>query len=166
MYQGRGRLAPSRRRRMTGSRLERLEAAMTAPVPELANASRPSVPAGGGLIRPTYDHGQSVQADFEDAVAKLWATDSRLNPRTGQRELNADLVLEGGGVKAIGLAGAICVLAEAGHHFPRPADTSAGAIAAVLAAAVEKSSSRGRGHAGAVVAINRKLRLRTYTNEN
>lgn len=60
-------------------------------------------------------------------------------PGTGQRELNADLVLEGGGVKGIGLAGAICVLAEAGYQFPRAAGTSAGAIAAVLIAAVEKS---------------------------
>src|SRR5207245_9604820 len=110
----------SRRSRMPGSSLARLEAALSAPAPALAIALRPAAPAGGGLIRPTYDRGQSVQAAFEDAVAKLWATDSRLNPRTGQRELNADLVLEGGGVKAIGLAGAICVLAEAGHRFPRP----------------------------------------------
>jgi hypothetical protein len=50
-------------------------------------------------------------------VAKLWAEDSWLNPRTGERELNADLVLEGGGVKGIGLTGAICVLAEAGYRF-------------------------------------------------
>lgn len=70
---------------------------------------------------PTYDRGQPVQAAFEAAVARLWETDSWLNPRTGQRELNADLVLEGGGVKGIGLAGAICVLAEAGYHFPRAA---------------------------------------------
>jgi hypothetical protein len=139
---------------------------MTAPIPELANACRPSAPTGGDLIRPTYDRGQSVQADFEDAVAKLWATDSRPNPRTGQRELNADLVLEGGGVKGIGLAVPTCVIAEAGYHLPRAAATSAGAIAAVLVAAVEKSSSRARGHAGAVVAINRKLRLRTQANEN
>lgn len=88
---------------------------------------------------PTYDRGQPVQAAFEAAVARLWETDSWLNPRTGQRELNADLVLEGGGVKGIGLAGAICVLAEAGYHFPRAAGTSAGAIAAVLVAGVEKS---------------------------
>jgi NTE family protein len=76
---------------------------------------------------------------LEAAVTRLWATDSWLNPRTGQYELNADLVLEGGGVKGIGLAGEICVLAEAGYHFPCATGSSAGAIAAVLAAAVEKS---------------------------
>lgn len=86
-----------------------------------------------------YHRGQAVQAAFEEAVAQLWGTDSWINPRTGQRELNADLVLEGGGVKGIGLAGAILVLAEAGYHFPRSAGTSAGAIAAVLVAAIEKS---------------------------
>jgi NTE family protein len=47
----------------------------------------------------------------------------------------ADLVLEGGGVKGIGLVGAVMVLAEAGYVFPRIAGTSAGAVvAAVLAA--------------------------------
>ena len=80
-----------------------------------------------------------MQAAFERAVAKLWADDSWVNPRTGQRELNADLVLAGGGVKGIGLAGAILVLAEAGYRFPRAAGTSAGAIAAVLVAAIGKA---------------------------
>lgn len=87
----------------------------------------------------TYEREPQVQAAFERAVAKLWAADSWVNPRTSQRELNADLVLEGGGVKGIGLAGAILVLAEAGYRFPRAAGTSAGAIAAVLVAAIEKS---------------------------
>jgi len=101
----------------------------------------PLAPARGGPWpgKPAYDRDPAEQAAFESAVAALWAGDSWLNPRTGQRELNADLVLEGGGVKGIGLAGAICVLAEAGYHFPRAAGTSAGAIAAVLIAAVEKS---------------------------
>lgn len=88
---------------------------------------------------PTYDRGAAGQAEFERAVAGLWAHDAWVNPRTGQRELNADLVLEGGGVKGIGLAGAICVLAEAGYRFPRAAGTSAGAIVAVLVAALEKA---------------------------
>ncbi len=49
----------------------------------------------------------------------------------------ADLVLEGGGVKGIALAGAASALADAGYTFPRIAGTSAGAIAgAVLAALV------------------------------
>jgi len=40
----------------------------------------------------------------------------------------ADLVLEGGGVKGVGLIGAISVLEEAGYAFRRIAGTSAGAI--------------------------------------
>jgi NTE family protein len=47
-----------------------------------------------------------------------------------------DLVLEGGGVKGIGLAGAVIELDKAGYTFPRVAGTSAGAIAAALIAAL------------------------------
>ncbi|MGI8613126.1 MAG: patatin-like phospholipase family protein [Nocardioidaceae bacterium] len=48
-----------------------------------------------------------------------------------------DLVLEGGGVKGIALAGATTALTDAGYTFPRIAGTSAGAIVgAVLAALV------------------------------
>jgi len=54
-------------------------------------------------------------------------------------ELKADLVLEGGGVKGIGLLGAVLVLAEAGYSFPRVAGTSAGAIVASLVAAYQKA---------------------------
>jgi predicted patatin/cPLA2 family phospholipase len=39
----------------------------------------------------------------------------------------ADLVLEGGGVKGIGLAGAVLALDQAGYRFQRVAGTSAGA---------------------------------------
>jgi NTE family protein len=52
--------------------------------------------------------------------------------------LSADLVLEGGGVKGIGLVGAITALHSAGYHFDGPAriaGTSAGAIAGALVAA-------------------------------
>jgi NTE family protein len=49
--------------------------------------------------------------------------------------MNADLVLEGGGVKGIGHVGAITALAEAGYNFTRVAGTSAGAIVASLVAA-------------------------------
>lgn len=48
---------------------------------------------------------------------------------------NADLVLEGGGLKGIGLTGAVAALLRAGYDFPRAAGTSAGAIAAALVAA-------------------------------
>ncbi|HSE10162.1 MAG TPA: patatin-like phospholipase family protein [Nocardioidaceae bacterium] len=50
----------------------------------------------------------------------------------------ADLVLEGGGVKGIALAGAVVELAEAGYHFPRVAGTSAGAIVGAVLAAMQR----------------------------
>jgi NTE family protein len=46
----------------------------------------------------------------------------------------ADLVLEGGGVKGLGTAGALMGLLEAGWTFPRVAGTSVGALAAAFAA--------------------------------
>ena len=46
----------------------------------------------------------------------------------------ADLVLEGGGVKGIGLVGALSVLEKAGYDFQRVAGTSAGAIVGSLVA--------------------------------
>ena len=49
--------------------------------------------------------------------------------------LKADLVLEGGGVKGIGLVGAVSVLEENGYAFGKIAGTSAGAIVAALLAA-------------------------------
>lgn len=51
----------------------------------------------------------------------------------------ADLVLEGGGVKGMGLVGAITVLAEHGYRFPRIAGTSAGAIVGALTAAYQQA---------------------------
>ena len=51
--------------------------------------------------------------------------------------LGADLVLEGGGVKGIGLVGAVLTLHEAGFVFPRIGGTSAGAIVAALIAAYQ-----------------------------
>lgn len=50
----------------------------------------------------------------------------------------ADLVLEGGGVKGIALAGAVVGLAEAGYRFPRVAGTSAGAIVGAVLAALQR----------------------------
>ena len=49
--------------------------------------------------------------------------------------MDADLVLEGGGVKGIGLVGAYTSLTEAGYAFHRIAGTSAGAIVGALIAA-------------------------------
>ena len=48
---------------------------------------------------------------------------------------DADLVLEGGGVKGIALVGAISVLEERGYRFHKVAGTSAGAIVGALVAA-------------------------------
>jgi NTE family protein len=50
-------------------------------------------------------------------------------------ELVCDLVLEGGGVKGIGLVGAAEVFSKAGYSFQRVAGTSAGAIVGSLLAA-------------------------------
>jgi NTE family protein len=53
--------------------------------------------------------------------------------------MKADLVLEGGGVKGIGLVGAVITLSDAGWRFPRVAGTSAGAICAALVAALQRA---------------------------
>lgn len=54
--------------------------------------------------------------------------------------LQADLVCAGGGVKGIGLVGAVDVLAESGYRFPRVAGSSAGAIVAALVAAIQHAN--------------------------
>lgn len=51
-----------------------------------------------------------------------------------------DLVLEGGGVKGIGLLGAVLQLYDAGYRFARVAGTSAGAIVAALVAAYQRAN--------------------------
>lgn len=71
---------------------------------------------------------------------------------------SADLVLEGGGVKGIGLAGAIVELAEQGLHFPRIAGTSAGAIVGALAATYQAA---GRPLSG-IVDVMRALDYRKF----
>jgi len=53
----------------------------------------------------------------------------------GSDRPKVDLVLEGGGVKGIGLVGAVLSLDAKGYVFPRVAGTSAGAIVASLIAA-------------------------------
>lgn len=53
--------------------------------------------------------------------------------------LHADLVLEGGGVKGIGLVGAVTTLSVAGYTFPRVAGTSAGAVVAAFVAALQRA---------------------------
>ena len=61
------------------------------------------------------------------------------SPAAAGTEKPADLVLEGGGVKGIGLAGAVLALDQAGYRFQRVAGTSAGAIAAAIIAALNKT---------------------------
>ena len=54
-----------------------------------------------------------------------------------QASLKADLVCEGGGVRGIGLVGAVHTLAAAGYQFPRVAGSSAGAIVGSMIAALQ-----------------------------
>lgn len=55
-------------------------------------------------------------------------------------ELKADLVLSGGGVKGIGLVGAVVALMEAGYGIQRVSGTSAGSVVgAILAAGTQGS---------------------------
>jgi len=49
-------------------------------------------------------------------------------------DLKADAVFEGGGVKGIGLVGAVSEIEKAGYEFENLAGTSAGAIVAALLA--------------------------------
>ena len=57
----------------------------------------------------------------------------------GMEPRRADLVLEGGGVKGIGLAGAVATLARSGYTFPRVAGSSAGAVVAAFVAALQRA---------------------------
>lgn len=56
---------------------------------------------------------------------------------TNHTQLKADLVLSGGGVKGIGLAGAVVALMEAGYEIQRVSGTSAGSIVGAILAAAE-----------------------------
>ena len=58
-----------------------------------------------------------------------------MSPPAHSNPLKADLVLSGGGVKGIGLVGAVVALMEAGYTFPRVSGTSAGAIVSAILAA-------------------------------
>jgi NTE family protein len=85
-----------------------------------------------GFVRPL-----ATQTAFEAATAALLAAEGRTIG--GQTTLVADLALEGGGVKGIGIVGAVSVLAEAGYTFQRVAGSSAGAIAAALIAGISRA---------------------------
>jgi predicted acylesterase/phospholipase RssA len=60
-----------------------------------------------------YGRSAALQQQFDDAAATILKIDGWSDGTTPPR-LVADLALEGGGVKGIGLVGAILVLDEAG----------------------------------------------------
>lgn len=88
-----------------------------------------------------YARNPQLQQSFDAAAEHLRQIDGYVDPLDPQheRQLRADLALEGGGVKGIGLAGAVLALDEAGYSFPRVAGTSAGAIAACLIASIARA---------------------------
>ena len=63
-----------------------------------------------------YARNQQLQEAFESAAEHLNQVDGYVDPADPQhrKQLRADLALEGGGVKGIGLVGAVLVLDEAG----------------------------------------------------
>jgi NTE family protein len=87
-----------------------------------------------------YVRSRALQAQFEQAAEALRTKDGYAEDGTGEPRLIADLALEGGGVKGIGLVGAVLVLDEAGYSFRAVAGTSAGAIAASLIAAISQAN--------------------------
>jgi NTE family protein len=89
-----------------------------------------------------YRRSEGLQSRFDAAKQILLKRDGWPNPGGGdQPELVADLALEGGGVKGIGLVGAVLVLSEVGYRFRAVAGTSAGAVVAALIAAITKSGA-------------------------
>jgi NTE family protein len=86
-----------------------------------------------------YLRSKASQRRFDDAAQSLRVSDGWLNPATGRKELRADLVLEGCGVKAPGLVGAVMALSEAGYSVRAVAGTSAGAVTASLVAALTQA---------------------------
>lgn len=91
-------------------------------------------------VRRGYRRSAPFQEAFDAAARRLLEQDGVSDSGRGYApQLVADLVLEGGGVKGIGLAGAVLVLDEAGYSFRGVAGTSAGAIAAALIASLTKA---------------------------
>jgi NTE family protein len=89
-------------------------------------------------VHPFQRSPQDQQA-FDRAKVVLHQHDTSVDPATGDGSMRADLVLEGGGVRGIGLVGAMLVLDEAGYDFPRIAGTSSGAIVASVAVALRQA---------------------------
>lgn len=92
---------------------------MTSPQPAVSPDTPPSAALHSkdeGKSAHAATEGKSAHADGEDVSHRV------------------DLVMEGGGVKGIALAGAVEVLEERGYRVHRVAGSSAGAIAGALAA--------------------------------
>lgn len=87
-----------------------------------------------------YSRDPRLQEEFAQAAERLRQADGWSAGAGDPPELVADLALEGGGVKGIGIVGAVSALSEAGYRFPRVAGTSAGAIAAALIAAISQAA--------------------------
>src|SRR5918994_2064391 len=79
-------------------------------------------------------HDQPLRSTMQ-ARSRRCGPPSREELRMADNETYADLVFEGGGVKGIGLAGAIATLEERGYKPQNVAGTSAGSISAALLAA-------------------------------
>ena len=89
-----------------------------------------------------YRRSEPLQDEFLAAAQTLRQLDGWPNPNNGgERELRADLALEGGGVKGVGLVGAVLALDEAGYRFHRIAGTSAGAVTASIVAGIVQSGA-------------------------
>jgi NTE family protein len=101
----------------------------------------PWISAGDGHLTfaPTEDQLTAFGNAAKNLLQAQQAAYPIIDPVTNEPRLAADLVLEGGGVKGIALAGAVLVLDKAGYRFPRVAGTSAGAIAAALIAAIQQA---------------------------
>jgi NTE family protein len=104
--------------------------------------STESVPSAQGIVVDKgaeygFSRPPDLEAQFAAAAAQLRAKDAYSGPKPSG--LVADLAIEGGGVKGIGIVGAVSVLAEAGYQFQRIAGSSAGAIAAALIASMTKA---------------------------
>lgn len=76
--------------------------------------------------------------------------------------MRADLVCEGGGVRGIGLVGAVDALDRAGYRFPRVAGSSAGAIVASLVAALQVAGEP----VGRLADIMRAIDYRKFLDRN
>lgn len=74
----------------------------------------------------------------------------------------ADLVCEGGGVRGIGLVGAVDALSGAGYRFPRVAGSSAGAVVASLVAALQVAGEP----LGRLAEIMRAIDYRKFLDRN